>query len=272
MPETCQSEASGTFVMLPVELLDSDRCSPIALKLYCVLLKYCRQGDTAWPGTPQLAEDMHISERHVRNVMNELEECGLVTTELRPGTSNLYHVYKYTLLEAVAKAPTGEPEARPVRPVLATPAKAARTYHSTLPRKTSSHEVHVSESYKNYKRAHNSDSESDKGVKAKAPDKFYVKSVTATNPSPQVVDEAFINVKWKLVGELGHLAATSLVNKARHYGLSPQTLETLCWRSQTVPAGQKNAFIGDLLEQIIQARNGAGYTYGRLPTPASVSV
>lgn len=130
MPKTCESAPSGIFVMLPVDLLLSDRCSPIALKLYAVLLMYCRDGATAWPGQPRLARDMHISERHVRTVLEELEQSGLIRKEQRPGTSTLYHVHKYKLLAAAEGAD--------------------RTHYSAPPRNSSSHEVHKSESHKIY--------------------------------------------------------------------------------------------------------------------------
>ncbi len=196
MPEKCQSDIAGTFVMLPVELLLSDRCSPVALKLYSVLLMYCRKGDTAWPGQPQLAADMKVSERHIRTILDELEKCGLITREPRAGTSTMYHVYKYTLLEAVAPAlaPTLETE--------------VRIQTSAPPRNNRSHELKKFESNKNYKRYNVLEK------KPVDPVERYVKSVGVASETGS--GDVFAGLRGNLVRELGQQAATSLLEKGRY--------------------------------------------------------
>lgn len=214
MPETCHNDITGTFVMLPVELLLGDRCSPIALKLYCVLLMYCREGNTAWPGEPLLAQNMHISARHVRTVLAELECCALVTKEARPGTSNMYHVYKYKLLEAV------EPQ--------------ARTQPSAPPRNKRSHEVHEVESNKIYNKA-------------------------AKNSFSDALAE-YKDVAYKLTYDIGQDAASTFIKKVQHYGLSPRTVEVMHWQAKSIPLGQRNAFLGTLLEQAVRRNDGVSST------------
>jgi hypothetical protein len=86
-------ELSGYFVQVPVELLKENICSPVALKLYLVLLSYCGKGDKAWPGQSRLAQDMGLSERRVRDILGELERVKLLSILPRTGTSNVYHLH-----------------------------------------------------------------------------------------------------------------------------------------------------------------------------------
>ncbi len=86
------------FVQIPQSILKNTGISDGAFRLYCVLLLYCRQKMTAWPGQELLAEDLGCSVRQVQRRLVELREIGLVDwVQLHANASNRYHIYKAPL-------------------------------------------------------------------------------------------------------------------------------------------------------------------------------
>jgi len=82
-------------------MLENSQLSLPARYLYCVLLKYCRQNDTCFPGQERLANILGRTERHVRTLLNELEKSELIywtrTGFNRPNT--------YTLAKSLERKP-----------------------------------------------------------------------------------------------------------------------------------------------------------------------
>jgi len=83
------------FTKVPNEILSISQLSIGARYLYCVLLRYCGQDEWCFPGQKTLAEDLSISIRHIRNLLNELIEADLVFKK-RQGwnRTNTYRISK----------------------------------------------------------------------------------------------------------------------------------------------------------------------------------
>jgi hypothetical protein len=89
----------GYFVQTRADFLRHPEFSPLATRLYQVLLTYCGAGETAWPGQARLVRECGIkSVPTLRKALDELIEADLIT-ETRRGLNrtNLYHVHKLPL-------------------------------------------------------------------------------------------------------------------------------------------------------------------------------
>ncbi|NWJ53230.1 MAG: helix-turn-helix domain-containing protein, partial [Bacteroidetes bacterium] len=91
-PTSSQSEH---FVQIPVNIIANPNITPAALKLYLVLMAYCGAKSCAWPSQARLAEEMHITERRVRDLLKELTDEGLITVAHHTGATNTYYVDKH---------------------------------------------------------------------------------------------------------------------------------------------------------------------------------
>jgi DNA-binding Lrp family transcriptional regulator len=91
-PTSSQSEH---FVQIPVGLIANPNITPAALKLYLVLMAYCGPKSCAWPSQARLAEEMHITERRVRDLLKELTDEGIITVAHHTGATNTYYVDKH---------------------------------------------------------------------------------------------------------------------------------------------------------------------------------
>jgi hypothetical protein len=87
------------YIQLPQTLIKDQSISDGALRLYSVLLIYCRQKLTAWPGQEKLANDMGRSVRQVHNLLSQLRAIGLVDWQQNGQSSNKYHIYKVPLVQ-----------------------------------------------------------------------------------------------------------------------------------------------------------------------------
>jgi len=96
------SSKSDHFVQIPVVVITNPNITTAALKLYMVLMAYCGAKSCAWPSQARLAEEMHISERRVRDLLKELTDEGLITVAHQMGTTNTYYVDKYRVKKPVA--------------------------------------------------------------------------------------------------------------------------------------------------------------------------
>lgn len=86
------------FIQIPQTILKDTKLSNGAFRLYCILLSYCRQRPTAWPGQDTLASDLGVkSVRQVQNLLSELRFIGLIDWQQNGQASNRYHVFKAPL-------------------------------------------------------------------------------------------------------------------------------------------------------------------------------
>ncbi|MBI4226363.1 helix-turn-helix domain-containing protein [Candidatus Roizmanbacteria bacterium] len=83
------------FTIIPNELLGESQLSIPSRYLYCVLLKYTGQNEWCFPSQKTLAKNLNCSDRHIRNLIEELEENELIY-KVRRGfnRSNNYKVAK----------------------------------------------------------------------------------------------------------------------------------------------------------------------------------
>jgi hypothetical protein len=84
--------ASLGFVQIPVVVLRDSRLSAGAILTYATLLMYARQDQKCWPGTERLGMDRGVSRRSITNHLSELKGVMLISTERRPGTSQVYWI------------------------------------------------------------------------------------------------------------------------------------------------------------------------------------
>lgn len=85
------------YVRLAYTLIRDCDISDGAFRLYSVLLIYCRQEATAWPGQETLAKDIGRSVRQVQYLLSQLKDIGLVDWKQNGHSSNRYHVFKAPL-------------------------------------------------------------------------------------------------------------------------------------------------------------------------------
>src|SRR3954467_11687761 len=72
----------------------SNRVLPGAKLTYAMLLKYAWQNDYCFPGQERLAKDMGVTDRSVRNYLQELEREQFITIKQRGlGKPNLYELH-----------------------------------------------------------------------------------------------------------------------------------------------------------------------------------
>lgn len=81
------------FTQMPNIVLRNPRLSHGVKVAYALLLSYAWQADEAHPGQMLLGDHLGIGERQVRNLIRELEDLGLITTEQRGlGRTNVYWI------------------------------------------------------------------------------------------------------------------------------------------------------------------------------------
>jgi hypothetical protein len=82
------------FTQVPNVILKNIKLSSGAKVTYAMFLSYAWQKDSAFPGQKRVAEDLGMSERHIRRFIGELKVHGLLSVERRGlGKTNVYHLY-----------------------------------------------------------------------------------------------------------------------------------------------------------------------------------
>ena len=82
---------AAKWVRIPVEVLARQDLHPAAKLVYGVLLYRCQGKGECWPGIRSLMDMIGLSHYGVRCAIAELEQCGAVCVERRPGgRSNKY--------------------------------------------------------------------------------------------------------------------------------------------------------------------------------------
>lgn len=83
------------FTIIPNELLGESQLSIPAKYLQCVLTKYAGQDDYCFPSQETLANDLGVSTRYIRKLLNELIKNKLISKK-RTGfnKSNTYTIVK----------------------------------------------------------------------------------------------------------------------------------------------------------------------------------
>lgn len=95
------------FTIILNELLGESQLSIPSRYLFCVLLKYCGRKEWCFPSQKTLAKDLNCSERHIRNLIKELERNELVY-KVRRGF-NRSNNYRLATSLTYYRQPNGNP-------------------------------------------------------------------------------------------------------------------------------------------------------------------
>jgi AraC-like DNA-binding protein len=81
------------FVQLPNFILTDKKLSAYAKLSYALLLSYAWQKYSCFPGQERMADDLGLSERHLRRAIKELEDCNYISVERRGlNKTNVYTI------------------------------------------------------------------------------------------------------------------------------------------------------------------------------------
>ena len=94
------------YTKIPNEVLEANQLSTSARLILCILLKYCGNDDYCFPSQERLSKDINLSPRHIRKLINELVNAGLVAKK-RKGFNkpNTYRVTKDFLQYRISNTP-----------------------------------------------------------------------------------------------------------------------------------------------------------------------
>jgi biotin operon repressor len=82
------------FTQVPNVILKNDSLSFGAKVTYSMFLSYAWHNNSAFPGQGRVAEDLGITERQIRRLVQELKDAGLLEVQRRGlGKTNIYHLY-----------------------------------------------------------------------------------------------------------------------------------------------------------------------------------
>ncbi len=83
---------SGRLSLIPAAAVFDARLCRTDLAVLCALGAYADRNGRCWPATTTLAEDIRVTTRQVRRCLRNLEDCGFLHTEHRPGQRSVYVV------------------------------------------------------------------------------------------------------------------------------------------------------------------------------------
>ena len=86
------SSPMKNFTKLDNNILKDPNLTAQAKILYAVLVSYCWDSGYCYPGQMQLASELGVSDRSIRNWLKSLEKYGLIKKAHRFGLSNLYYL------------------------------------------------------------------------------------------------------------------------------------------------------------------------------------
>ena len=83
---------SGRLSIVPAAAVFDDRIGSADLRVLCAIAAYADRSGKCWPATTTLASELGVSDRRVRSCLRNLESCGYLKTEHRPGQRSSYLV------------------------------------------------------------------------------------------------------------------------------------------------------------------------------------
>ena len=81
---------ASSLSVIPVEAVFDQRLGNADIRVLCALGAFADQSGKCWPATTTLAQKLRISDRRVRTCLRNLEACGHLCTEHRPGQRSVY--------------------------------------------------------------------------------------------------------------------------------------------------------------------------------------
>ncbi len=87
---------SGRLSIVPSAAVFDARIGSAELRVLCAIAAYADRAGKCWPATTTLAGKLRISDRRVRSCLRNLERCGYLKTEHRPGQRSTYLICRET--------------------------------------------------------------------------------------------------------------------------------------------------------------------------------
>ena len=81
---------ASSLSVIPVEAVFDQRLGNADIRVLCALGAFADRNGKCWPATTTLAEKLCVSDRRVRKFLRNLEACGHLCTEHRPGQRSIY--------------------------------------------------------------------------------------------------------------------------------------------------------------------------------------
>ena len=90
------STRSGRLSVIPAAAVFDARIGSADLRVLCAIATYADRAGKCWPATTTLASELGVSDRRVRSCLRNLESCGYLKTEHRPGQRSTYLICRET--------------------------------------------------------------------------------------------------------------------------------------------------------------------------------
>ncbi len=87
---------SGRLSIVPAAAVFDGRIGSADLRVLCAIAAYADRSGKCWPATTTLASELAVSDRRVRSCLRNLERCGYLKTEHRPGQRSSYLICRET--------------------------------------------------------------------------------------------------------------------------------------------------------------------------------
>ena len=85
-----KAQPSGRLSIIPAAAVFDGRIGSADLRVLCAIAAYADRSGKCWPATTTLASELAVSDRRVRSCLRNLERCGYLKTEHRPGQRSIY--------------------------------------------------------------------------------------------------------------------------------------------------------------------------------------
>ncbi len=81
---------SGHLSVIPAAAVFDARIGSAELRVLCAIAAYADRAGKCWPATTTVASKLGVTDRRVRSCLRNLETCGYLKTEHRPGQRSTY--------------------------------------------------------------------------------------------------------------------------------------------------------------------------------------
>ncbi len=92
-----RAQPSARLSIVPSAAVFDARIGSADLRVLCAIAAYADRSGKCWPATTTLASELGVSDRRVRSCLRNLERCGYLKTEHRPGQRSSYLICREAL-------------------------------------------------------------------------------------------------------------------------------------------------------------------------------
>ncbi len=101
---------SGHLSVIPAAAVFDARIGSAELRVLCAIAAYADRAGKCWPATTTVASKLGVSDRRVRSCLRNLENCGYLKTEHRPGRRSTYLICREPSNPGTSASGGAEPE------------------------------------------------------------------------------------------------------------------------------------------------------------------